>query len=278
MNYIKKLLVNKYFQPILNIVACLEALIIAFVGWSISKKPKSDQDVQSIISTNLFIIVLLCFVFITLIIVVVNSRRNPKTSIIARLGELQNTYLMHPNFVTAQEHTAASREKDLAKGGTAKILTNGLTYDISSSNEIAANIMNGAKYIYILPNTHTVIDDLERYITKLAPELGDVLQIENLLSNNIEFWFFDRNITCLYNFATLKQTAMSGNSTFDQAWWYINPKDNHPSSYMLTKEIDNAHDRNMLSEVFADLEKYSSKYSGNDIFEKRSNLHNVIRG
>lgn len=274
MHRIKKMLSSKYFQPLMSLIACVEAFIIAIIGWTI---PKYNKDSQAVISTNIFIIILFCLVFITLVIIFISGIGNSKKNIIARLCELQNTYLMTPNFVTAKEHACVSREKDLGEGGTAKILTNGLTYDISCSNNIAANIINGAKYIYILPNTHIVIEELERYITKLATELGDAIQNENFLSNNIEFWFFDKSITCLYNFATLIQTAIKGGNTFNQAWWYINPKDNQPSSYMLTKEIDNAHDREMLSEVFADLERYSSKYTGNDIFEKRTDLHNLIR-
>lgn len=273
INHIKKLLTSKYWQPILSFIACIEALIIAAVGWYISKDYQNNGNPQFTA-----IIILLCIAIITLIIVIITGYiKNSKRSIITRLCELQNTYLITPDFVTAQEHTDASKEKDLVKGGTAKILTNGLSYDISSSEGIAANIKNGAKYIYILPNTRTVIDELERYITLLANKFGDAIQNNNLLSNNIEFWFFDKRIICLYNFATLKQISIGGSNTFDQAWWYINPKDNQPSSYMLTKEIDNQHDRDTLSEVFADLEKCSTKYNGNEIFEKRSNLHNLIR-
>lgn len=272
INRIKKLLISKYFQPTLSLIACIEAVIIAVVGWNIPKDYQNNANLQYI-----FIIVLLCLVVITLLTVaIVGIRKNAKRSIITRLCELQNTYLNSPNFVTAQEHTDASREKDLGEGGTAKILTNGLVYDISSSSDIALNIINGAKYIYILPNTPTVIRELERYIELLAHKLGDRIQSEKLLSNNIEFWFFDKSITCLYNFATLKQISREESHTFDQAWWYINPKDNTPSSYMLTKEIESTHDRDLLSDVFADLEKYSLKYSGNKIFEKRECLQDLI--
>lgn len=273
MKYIKKILTSKYFQPILSLATFIESIILAVIGWDFSKDNQNNEN-----SLYIFIIVL-CFTIITLIVnIVLNYSKNSKKSIITRLCELQNTYLMTPNFVTAHEHTQASREKDLIEGGTARILTNSLTYDISSSDAIAANIIKGAKYIYILPNTHTVIDQLERYISLLATKLGDAIQNQTLLSNNLEFWFFDKSITCLYNFATLKQISINGSNTFDQAWWYINPKDNSPTSYMLTKEIVNPHDRDMLSEVFTDLEKCSSKYAGIKIFEERSSLRNLIRG
>ena len=273
IKYIKKILISKYFQPILSFATFIESIILAAVGWTFSKDNQNNGN-----SLYIFIIVL-CFAVITLIAnIILNHRKNSNKSIITRLCELQNTYLMTPNFVTSQEHTQASREKDLTEGGTARILTNGLTYDISSSDDIALNITKGAKYIYILPNTNTVIDELERYISLLAGKLGNAIQNQNLLSNNLEFWFFDKSITCLYNFATLKQISINGSNTFDQAWWYINPQDNLPTSYMLTKEIDNSHDRDMLSEVFADLEKCSSKYAGIKIFEELSNLHNLIRG
>jgi len=193
------------------------------------------------------------------------------------LCELQNNYLMSPDFKTAQQHANVSKEKDLAEGGIAKILTNSLSYDMSCSKEIATNIIKGARYVYILPSTKVVTNSLENYIEKISPELGNTVQAVKLLKNNIEFWFFDESIICLYNFATLRQTSINQNIAFDQAWWYINPTDNTPDSYMLTKEISNVSDRNKLDEIFDILERKSFKCSGKDVFDNLKNLDSYIR-
>lgn len=281
MDYIKKLLVSKYFQPVLSILALLESAVIAVIGWVIVQKPQENTSAQ-VETNNTLILFLLALIIITLIItiigIVINTKNKTKKSIITSLCELQNTYLTSPNFVTAQDHTDVSEEKNLSKGGNAKILTNSLTYDMACSNDIAENVKSGAKYTYILPNNNIVIEELEQYIVNISNNLGDLVQATNLMAENIEFWFFDKNIACLYNFATLRQTAINGTRAFDQAWWYINPCSHSPSSYMLTKEITNTNDREILSEVFIQLEKCSSKYTGKEIFEKRTELRSLIRG
>lgn len=273
MSYIKKLLLNKYFQPILSVLAFFEAAVLAIIGWTIMKQPPNSQNEHNM---NVFLIVLLIVVILTLIAVIVNGKNDIKKTIITRLCELQNTYLMSPNFITAEEHANISQEKNLSRGGTAKILTNSLTYDMACATNIAKNVIRGARYVYIIPQTNVVISELELYIANLANSLGDPIQSMNLLKNNIEFWVFDKNIACLYNFATLRQTAEGNSKIFSQAWWYINPNDNLPKSYMLTKEIDQAPDLNTLAEIFNDLEKCSLKYNGDEIFENRTSLYDFI--
>lgn len=280
MNTIKKVLTHRLFQPIISLVAIIESLVIALIGWNVYHSSQSTNNQTSNNGNSNLFILLLIIIVVTLIMIVITMaviRNTSKKSIINRLCELQNTYLIEPNFVTSEEHTKVSKEKDLAKGGTAKILTNSLTYDMSCSSDIADNIRDGARYIYILPNTNLVLDSVEQYITKIATELGDVVTCTDFLKNNIEFWFFDSKILSLYNFATLRQTANDQILPFDQAWWYINPNNNSPSSYMLTKEINNANDQNKLSEVFEDLEKCSSKHDGQAIFDHRQSLKEYIR-
>lgn len=271
MKLFKKILISKYFQPLMNLVVVVETAIIAVIGWI---NPFSSE---SYIYNAIYFILMMMVLFMIGLLIYSNVKNDRNNKIISVLCELQNNYLMSPDFKTAQQHANASKEKDLAEGGIAKILTNSLTYDMSCSKEIATNIIKGARYVYILPSTNVVIRSLENYIEKISPELGDPVNGVGLLKDRIEFWFFDESIICLYNFATLRQTSINQNKAFDQAWWYINPSDNTPDSYMLTKEISNVSDRDKLDQIFDVLEKKSFKCSGKDIFDNLEDLTNYIR-
>jgi len=108
--------------------------------------------------------------------------------VIRKLSVLQGSYILTPQYVTATQHGNHSKEGSLSEGGTADILTNSLKYDMIYSDAIATNIIRGATYIYILPNTSPIIQDLRNYITTIYESLHKELVAQNVTSYNRKSW------------------------------------------------------------------------------------------
>lgn len=238
-----------------------------------------------------------CVIFLIVVIIItvghlIFSRVRRKwylaQQVIEQLSVLQGSYILTPQYVTAAEHGNHSKEGDLSEGGSADILTNSLKYDMFYSKAIATNIIRGAKYIYILPNTSPVVHDLLNYMTTIRGSIHEQLValnvntavpiLEELCKANLEFWFFSDENPCLYNFAIFRQLAGGGSQPFEQYWWYINPSDTDKDSHMLTFEIKENRDKRALNEIFEKLKKSSSKTCGHDVFSHRDNLGEWIGG
>ena len=208
--------------------------------------------------------------------------------VIGKLSALQESYILSPHYITATEHANHSKESTLSKSGTAEILTNSLKYDMFYSGEIAKNIVNGAKYIYILPYTRSIIVDLQNYIATIRESIRAALQlqgvkeplgkVDELCLTNLEFFFFNDKNPCLYNFAIFRQRADGGSQPFVQYWWYINPSDKSADSHMLSYEIEPMRDQGDLDEVFGILKKSASRKSGQDVNNHRDNPSDWIGG
>lgn len=208
--------------------------------------------------------------------------------IIRKLSALQESYILTPQYVSATQHGDHSQERNLSRGGTANILTNSLKYDMFYAGSIAENIIRGAKYVYILPNTHSMIADLRNYITIICDNIqielsrqgvdATLARVEELCSRNLEFWIFNNENPCLYNFAIFRQTASRGLQPYVQYWWYINPTDTKPDSHMLAFEIQAVRDKSDLDEIFEKLKGGASKTGGLEVFYNRDNLGEWIGG
>jgi hypothetical protein len=247
-----------------------------------------EQSNQAVDYRNyILIIVLIVLILVTLINVIFTYIMGKKYHIIKILCELQNKYILTPDFKTAADHGVSSKESALASQGDAKILTNSLNYDICYCGTIAYNIVAGAKYNYVIPETDRTINDLKSYIGELYNRLHDSLiaepganpaeisdRIAGVLEKNIEFWFFDKNVLCLYNFARFKQV---GGQPFIQSWWYVNPIDYNEDSYMLSREIDDLDDQDQLNEVFNKLKKISKHVTGDDVYKNKLNLDDYVK-
>jgi hypothetical protein len=259
---------------------------IAFGYLAVQKTDTQGKELSKILSAPA-IVSFIILATITILNIVAFFKNKKNYSIIKSLSELQNKYILRPEFKTSKEHGEQSNEKLLTIGGEARILTNSLIYDMYFCNSIAKNISNGAKYIYVIPNNEIVMNELKSYIIKLHEELHNQFMVslnnpgievtsENVISklkSNLEFWFFDEKIICLYNFARFNQTAVRTDiHNFTQSWWYINPKDHEENSIMLSREIEDLDDQSKLNEVFNELKKKSEIENGRKIYEDRNTL------
>lgn len=209
----------------------------------------------------------------------IRRKRDSQREVIRTLSALQESHILSPCYVTALEHSTRSKEGSLSAGGTAHILTNSLKYDMFYSAHIAKNIIKGAKYIYIIPNRDSLLRELQDYISILFESLQQELQhtgggvvdaLNRLCSEYLEFWFFDKENPCLYNFAIFRQIAKDGLEPYQQYWWYINPSDKRPDSPMLTCEIEAPRDKSDLDSVFRTLK--CSQHTGQNVYDHRRNL------
>jgi hypothetical protein len=107
---------------------------------------------------------------------------------------------------------------------------------------------------------------------------GVVNRLDELRSNNLEFWFFNDENLCLYNFAIFRQVAEGGLDPFVQYWWYINPSDTDPNSPMLSHEIQAHQEKGDLEDVFKLLKDGAMKKNGKDVFDNRTKLSKLIGG
>lgn len=272
-----------------NILAIL-GLVVAIIGLLIPNPPTTGATgtVTHWTRTDIYWIIIICVIALSNAGYFMFTRRNKtrEQEVIGKLSILQESYILTPHYVTATEHADHSKEGALSKGGTANILTNSLKYDIFYSDAIAKNIIRGATYIYILPDTSLMIADLKDYISTISESIQKELQTQNfsgvvnkvdeLLSQNLEFWFFDKENSCLYNFAIFRQTAEGGQQPFVQYWWYINPSDTDQNSPMLTYEMLALREKGELDDVFKILKHSARKKSGKGVFDNRLALNDWI--
>jgi len=287
-------------QQISNIISFLPFLCTVGIGLVNIFTHQSDASSKIIdkqihhVMVGLFLFLLLA-TMISIILTIVKIKKynkikdnDEKYNIIKILCELQNKYILTPEFKTAVEHGDYSKEKNLTLNGTAQILTNSLEYDMLYCGSIAENIVNEAKYIYVIPKIFQTITELKTYIVTLYNELeGEIRRrsnstgssttnfildrIKEILRGRIEFWFFNKDVLCLYNFARFTQKG-AVHQAFMQSWWYVNPNKDDVVKNMLSCEIDNPSDHQQLNEVFKALEDICQKVDGYTIFEKREEL------
>ena len=270
---------------IVQLVGVLFAIFVFLSGKLSKPAGATGQPAGQWTATDTFwLLVIALFTLSGAILAIVRHRHS---GVIRSLSALQGAYILNPRYVTASEHSSRSKEGKLAKNATANILTNSLKYDIFYAEEIAKNMIRGATYIYLLPYTSAVIADLRNYITNISEKLeeqlrsqsetGILTRLQELQAKNLEFCFFANSNPCLYNFAIFRQTAEGGLEHFVQYWWYINPSGTNSDGHMLTYEIEDNRDRVELDSVFAEIKQSSSKSSGRDIFDQRTNLEGWIR-
>jgi hypothetical protein len=261
------------------IIGGIVAKVIDFSSWS----PDQKLEILYIVIGIETIVLLLTTIFN--ICFGYNEIKKHKTEverykIIEILCKLQNKYILTPEFKTVEDHGNSSKEKDLKSRGEAIILTNSLKYDIFYCDQIACNIIKEAKYTYVIPKDSQTINDLESYIVALYNKISEQIalrpginatdlnrQVAEGLGGRIEFWFFDEDVLCLNNFARFKQVGVE--QPFLQSWWYVNPIDRNPSSYMLVHEIIGREDEVKLDVVFDALRNMSKPVDGNTIYEKQ---------
>jgi hypothetical protein len=287
----KNILEHKWTPNITAFLNVLVAIVVPIVVYILQKSDtagsKSDTG-SHWTGTEIFLIIVICFLLLIYGVTFINARAHRgKIEVIGKLSALQESHILAPHYVTATQHAKNSKEADLSKGGTAEILTNSLKYDIFYSDEIAKHLIKGAKYIYILPNSGFTISELQNYITKICEGIqrelnaqgGTILnQLDELRSKNLEFWFFNDENFCLYNFAIFRQTTESGLSPFLQYWWYINPSDTNQNGHMRTYEIQALHEKRVLEEVLQILKSNATQKNGKDVFDNRTNLSDWING
>jgi len=302
-----KFLEHKWTANIVGIINALAAIaaVIATVWYaqtSVATAPKTDTGARWNRTDIYWLIIIASIVLSNVVYVLSRIRRNNIIKhdianlrafqetyyVIGKLSALQGSYILTPKFVTAAEHGNHSKERHLCKGGTADILTNSLKYDLFFENTISENIIKGAKYIYVLPNTNSVLQDLRNYITIIRNSIhkrilsqnvdGSVPELENLCKTNLEFWFFHGEIPCLYNFAIFRQNTEGESRPFDSYCWYINPLDDKPDSHMLAYTVQDTRDKSELDLVFAKLKEHSSKKNGQEVYDNRDKLGEWIGG
>jgi hypothetical protein len=269
---------------IITIIAVCVAILFGVLNFPTTSQTvdtvEKTVEKNSLVPTILFIILILA----TIVNIVFHKYyKTEKFRVISILSALQNKYILDPEFKTSGEHGDLSKEKNLTMNGKARILTNSLKYDIYFCKAIADNILGGAKYTYIIPRGFQVFTDLQNYIAELYNQLNIQWKGKNnnqnvaiaehetlqLFKTNLDFLFFTEDVLCLYNFARFNQI---GNPNFMQSWWYVNPKDNHDDSYMLSKEIEDVNDQQKLNSVFTLLEKISTRVLGDCIYTNRDDL------
>jgi hypothetical protein len=275
---------------ITNIVSIL-AIIIATIRYfvpSSNQKPPGQVTLTPNTFTIVIFIILIAITIISLLFQYITNRkkgREKKYQIIQTLSELQSKYISNAEFKTTKEHSEHSKERDLKRGGDARILTNSLMYDMFYCKYIATNINNDATYVYIIPHKPQVLNELKSYIEELYNELHNIYNdindqaqkdknVKNVLTNNVRFHFLETDILCLYNFAKLNQ---SGASHFTQFWWYVNPKEHDAGRYLLSHNIIDPGDQDLLHGVFDDLERVSIYKNAYDIHKNPDNLKDLFR-
>jgi hypothetical protein len=272
---------------LINALAAILVPIGVYVCQAMSEASPKAVTGTHWTSTDTFLVVSTSILFLSngvSLLAIRNKHR--KHEIIDMLSSLQGEYILEPKYVSAVQHASHSKEGDLSQSGTIDILTNSLKYDLFYSEAIATNIIRGAKYIYVLPKTKPIIRHLRNYITTLSESIQKVLaaqgangtlsKLEELRKSNLEFWFFDGEHPCLYNFAIFRQPAEGALQSFEQYWWYINPSDTKQDSHMLIYEITVPRDKSALDDIFGKLKKDASKKTGQDVFINREDLSDWI--
>lgn len=290
----ENILEHRWTANIAAIVAAIAAVVVPIGLYALQKGDATGPQPEHVshwTGMEIFLIVIICVLFPSQIVIYLNARlrRNKQVEreVIGKLSALQESCILTPHYVTTVMHAAQSKESVLSSGGTADILTNSLKYDIFYSATIAINIIRGAKYIYILPNKGYIIADLQNYIVKICESVqkelreqksDDASRFDELRSQNLEFYFFDDENFCLYNFAILRQTATAHSEPFVQYWWYINPANTDPNSPMLKHEIHAHQEKIDLDGVFQLLKSGATKKNGKDVFDYRNKLNDLLRG
>jgi NADH:ubiquinone oxidoreductase subunit 5 (subunit L)/multisubunit Na+/H+ antiporter MnhA subunit len=289
-----------------NIAAIIGALATIVVPIGVYYSQKADAAGTKTVTgqpwtrMEIFLLVMVCvfilIFFVSFIIALAHRKRFKEQAseagnsiqesyqIIGILSALQGSYILMAHYITAEQHGKHSKESALTRGGTAEILTNSLKYDLIYAGAIAENLIKGAKYVYILPHTSSMIEELEDYISVISNSIENELKktgvtvahatLEELRSNNLEFRFFRNEIPCVYNFAIFHQKAEQESEPFKQYWWYINPSDKKPTqnSQMLSYEIAPKSEQAELDKVFRTLKESASKMSGEAVYDQRTKL------
>jgi uncharacterized membrane protein len=267
---------------IVSIVAIITSFISTIVSLFIQVRSGQSSSMLIIFPIIIFVAIII-LIFFTLTNIRQRNHNRKKYQIIEKLSGLQNKYIQSADFKTLAEYDKLSREEELGDKGQAKILTNSLSYDMYYCDTIAKNLFKGAGYTYFLSRDEDMLRGLKNFIYKLHNELynknnysgtpitGD--EVNNILKNKVEFWLFNTDILCLYNFSRFRQ---DGESPFIQSWWYVNSKDHNNDSYMLSHEIKEPDDIKELNNVFEHL-KLNIKFSKSayDIYEERDRLESL---
>jgi hypothetical protein len=281
---------HKLFDPIVKLVA----VTIGAIGLLVNIFTK-NVDLPGM----LFPIILLVLIIALIITQYNSSRKNQRLTkraeslaesigTITALASLQSAFIRTPIYVTSEQHGEHSKEKDLKQDGTAEILTNSLSYDCFFASEIADNISQKAKYHYYLPCKRSALEELTNYINLLFSNLHTILSNSNsgavsvdesvrkIMKDYLSFSFFEEDMLSLYNFADFRQIASKDASErFTQAWWYINPQDESPDSYMVAVELDDA-DRTTLLNVLQAIGTSSTELDGWVVYENRRDIRPLL--
>jgi hypothetical protein len=267
---------------IIAIIASLVSTIFTIVSLFSQVQSEQPSSLLIIFPIIIFVAIIILIVF-TIINIWHQNYTRKRYQIIEILSGLQNKYIQSADFKTLAEYDKLSREEELGDKGEAKILTNSLSYDMDYCDTIAKNLFKGAKYTYFISRERNILEDLKNFIYKLHKEFynpnnysgalitGD--EVNNILKNKIEFWLFNTDILCLYNFSRFHQ---GGDSPFKQSWWYVNAKDHKNDSHMISHEIIDLTDKDLLKNVF-ELLKQNIKIIKNayDIYEEREELESL---
>lgn len=216
-------------------------------------------------------------------------RENNRETIMSKLSELQEKYILCPVYTTANKHMDESKEGSLTHNGSAQILTNSLAFDTDPDTilEILKNIDKGATYTYYMPKSKGIVNEIARYLgecMKAMPKVQTNPVKQKEIYERINFYVFDSLIYCSYNFALFIQNAVADNeyTAFTQGWWYINPGkhsiDVMPENTMIANEISNDFEINYLIECFDLLGQESStkNFTGQEGIENMTNLISFV--
>ncbi len=271
MKQIKRAFSSTVTSNIIGAIGLLTSLALGFLAenpyWAII----------AMIATALVFIVFIYFI----------NRYAKRASVIdafAVLSRIQNKCVVNPHYPTNQEHGINSREKDLRQSGDGCILTNSLAYDIFYCKEIVDNIMNGAKYSYILPNNEFIHIELANFITAIAAEFAVpsiTLEQVKQFYKDITFYMLPVGSVCLYNFARFHQPGRGMPAGgFTQSWWYVHAAqgcEQDPSAHMLSNEIEDRNDQENLNRALQLLKNLSKPYSGLEIDDYHDQLGDFLK-
>jgi len=226
--------------------------------------------------------VILCLVCVVYVVISNRgARRRAEMSVLEILSGIQDEYIREPRYITTVEHGEHSKEQYLQEGGEGVILTNSLVYDIFYCREIVDNILRGARYTYILPNSATLQDQLYDFISTIQGEFTeqkiDPSKADTYYTNT-KFWILSTGVSCLYNFARFHQPKIPRHiEGFVQSWWYIHAAEackEDPKAPMLSNEITGPNDQENLYRALRILMNPSiaTMYTGLQIFAHRESL------
>lgn len=195
-------------------------------------------------------IVFLSITILAFFMDLIRNKTNPKILEVLR-GILNSCALQKLDFTSIRDFLKESKEGDLKRGDTVKVLTNSLeNYDNTPSaiNLIANNLVVGVNYIYYLPirEYEGILDQKDEFVNSLLKEREDISLKD--LETNLRFHYI--NEKCLYNFAVV---TSSGHNI---GYWYVTRKSQDESESNLAILTLNKDNTEKLIKVFTRLSSF----------------------